>query len=290
MIPFLQKMRVAGEAPSMKKVLEVAGLRSAAWYGKERRSGKKKRPGPKPAYSDEAVLRAVEAYLEDPLFAGEGYIKLKKRIRTRYGVEVGKDRLLRILRENGLLAGERPEPNGSSRVHDGAITTDRPDKLWALDIKEWRCADGKLYTFTVIDHYNSEVIAERSSRRVTQEVAADVLRMAIEARFGELTPKICASIRLYLRTDHGSRFTAGRFEDEMEHFGMEWGPAFVRSPECNGVIERYHGTLKEQLGHLIARADREEASALISAFAKKYNEEWMLHRLGLLTPLQQKSA
>jgi len=290
MIPILQKMRVEGEAPSMKKVLEVAGLSSAAWYGKERRSEEKKRPGPKPAYSDEAVLRSVEAYLEDPLFAGEGYIKLKKRIRTRYGVEVGKDRLLRILRENGLLAGERPEPNGSSRVHDGDITTDRPDKLWALDIKEWRCADGKLYTFTVIDHYNSEVIAERSSRRVTQEVAADVLRMAIEARFGELTPKVCASIRLYLRTDHGSQFTAGRFEDEMEHFGMEWSPAFVRSPECNGVIERYHRTQKDQIGHLIARADREEAPAIISAFAKKYNKEWMLHRLGLLTPLQQKSA
>lgn len=288
MIDRLQELRVAGNAPTMEQILRVVGLSSAAWYGSPRQVEKKARPGPKPRFSDEKVLEEVKAYLEDPVFTGEGYKKLASRLKAFRGITVAKERLLRILGENGLLAGERPEPNGSSRVHDGVITTDAPDRMWGLDIKEWRCATGKLWSFTVIDHFNAEVIAERSCESATQDVAADVLRMAIKERFGSLEKGICADLMIFLRTDHGSQFTGGRFEGEMDFFGISWSPAFVRSPECNGVIERYHKTQEQQIGHLIKKLDHEEASRTISEFARRYNEHWLLHRLNLSSPNEHK--
>lgn len=288
MIPHLKELRVGDKAPTTEQVLRVVGLSSAAWYGSPRKVEKKARPGPKPRFSDEKVLEEVKAYLKDPVFTGEGYKKLASRLKASRGITVAKERLLRILRENGLLAGERPEPNGSSRAHDGVITTDAPDRMWGLDIKEWRCATDKLWSFTVIDHFNAEVIAERSCKRATQDVAADVLRMAILERFGSLEKGICAMLMIFLRTDHGSQFTGGRFEGEMDFFGISWSPAFVRSPECNGVIERYHKTLKQQLGHRIKHMDYEEASRAISEFARRYNEHWLLHRLNLSSPNEHK--
>lgn len=272
----------------MKQILRVVGLSSAAWYGGPRRVGAKARPGPKPGFSDEKVLQELKSYLEAPVFYGEGYKKLVKRLWEFRGVKVAKERLLRLLRENELLAGERPEPNGSSREHDGTITTEAPDRMWGLDIKEWRCADGKLWTFSVIDHFNAEVIAERSCKRATQDIGSDVLRMAIKARFGSLRKGICSMLMIFLRTDHGAQFTGERFEKEMNYFGISWSPAFVRSPQCNGVIERYHKTMKQQIGHLIKRMGREDASRAISEFAGRYNEHWMLHRLGLTSPEEEK--
>jgi len=61
---------VTGKRFSIGQILSVAGLSSAAWYDK--RPGKateeKLKPGPKPLFSDIAVIRAVRNYLKDPEF------------------------------------------------------------------------------------------------------------------------------------------------------------------------------------------------------------------------------
>ena len=280
-------MQVNGNNPPVRMALEVSGLSSAAWYDRRpRKNGTRHKPGPLPTFSDRQVLKGVRALLHEPVFYGEGYKKLCKRLRTEKGIIVGKERLRRIMSAHDLLCGQRNEPNGSSRTHDGTILTQTPNKLWGYDIKEWRTANGKIWMFSIMDHFNSEVISWGTTIHATQDVAMDVLRAAVRKRFSAITKGVCEGIELYLRTDYGSQFTAHRFNKEVSFLGLKWSRAFVRSPECNGVIERYHGTIKDQIGFKIEVCDHNQAKILIGDFVHKYNTRWYLHRLGLITPEQ----
>ena len=60
--------------------------------------------------------------------------------------------------------------------------------------------------------------------------------------------------------------------------------AFVREPEGNGVAERFIRTLKENLLWVRTFKTIEELRAELVAFAKRYNETWLVARHGYKTP------
>ena len=58
---------------------------------------------------------------------------------------------------------------------------------------------------------------------------------------------------------------------------------FVREPEGNGVAERFIRTLKENLLWVRTFKTIEELRAELVAFAKRYNETWLVARHGYKT-------
>jgi len=64
------------------------------------------RRGPKPRWSDEALLREIRAVLAAAVFLGEGHRKVWARLRWQ-GVRTSKARVLRLMREAHLLAPTR---------------------------------------------------------------------------------------------------------------------------------------------------------------------------------------
>jgi len=67
--------------------------------------------------------------------------------------------------------------------------------------------------------------------------------------------------------------------------GLVYSPAFVRSPQCNGIIERCHRTLDEQVFDLHDFESLEAARKAIGEFIERYNRHWLIRRLGLNSPL-----
>ena len=65
-------------------------------------------------------------------FIGEGYRKAWARLRLA-GVRTSKGRVLRLMREAGLLAPTRVGRRRGPRNHDGTITTGHPDEMWGTD-------------------------------------------------------------------------------------------------------------------------------------------------------------
>ena len=92
-----------------------------------------KKRGPKTKLSDEALVEKIRQVLKESDFLGEGHRKVRARLRPK-GIRVGKNRVLRLMRENGLLAPVRrgKHPRGD-RSHSGRITTDVPNELWGTD-------------------------------------------------------------------------------------------------------------------------------------------------------------
>ena len=276
-----------GEKYPMRLVLKVAGYSSAAWYGK--RSGallSRVKPGPKPELSDEKLLESIRAVLARCPFHSEGYKKVHVRLR-RKGLRAGKERILAIMKRNNLLAPVRPKSTGSSRPHDVRIITEMPNKMWGTDGKQfWTEEDGQCWFFGVIDHCNDEILSHHEAKIGNRFAALEPVREAVRRQYGAIAQGIVKDTGLFLRSDHGSQYDSGDFQRELKFLGLEHSPAFVRSPECNGIIERFHRTLQEQVFDIHQFTNLEEARRVIGEFIERYNKEWILHRLGYRSPIE----
>ena len=68
------------------------------------------------------------------------------------------------------------------------------------------------------------------------------------------------------------------------------GYRYIGEPQCDGVIERFMRTLKEQCLYLHRFQNLEEARRVISEFITRYNSEWLIERLGYRTPAQARAG
>jgi putative transposase len=94
---------------------------------------------------------------------------------------------------------------------------------------------------------------------------------------------------LQLRHDHGSVYMSDDFQNEIRFLGNESSPAFARQPEDNGCIESFFRTLKEQLLWVRRFRDLNELSVALIEFRERYNQQWIIGRLGYRTSARARS-
>jgi hypothetical protein len=118
------------------------------------------RPGPPTSISDAELLGLIRQVLEDSPFAGEGYRKIRARLRRQHGMQVSGKRVLRLLRSHRLLAPQRARGRRKPRPHDGTIIPEAPNLRWGTDATmAWTRSDGWVWVFCVVDHYSAEAWA-----------------------------------------------------------------------------------------------------------------------------------
>ncbi len=62
--------------------------------------------------------------------------------------------------------------------------------------------------------------------------------------------------------------------------------SFVRSPECNGCIERFNRTVEEEVFSVNTFMTLADAEAAMAKFIDNYNRNWLIHRLDLQSPIE----
>jgi len=246
----------------------------------------RRRPGPLGAMADEELVRAIRLLLQDSPFHGEGYRKLWARLRFA-GVRTSRRRVLRLMREHGLLAHQRVGAPHGPKAHDGRITTDRVDLMWGTDLTSAVTGEGQAAVFVAVDHCSAECVGLHASHRADRFEALEPVRQAVRERFGAFARDIAAGLRL--RHDHGSQYVSHHFQAEIRFLGVESSPAFVREPEGNGCAERFIRTLKENLLWVRRFATVEELRLALQAFKETYNRTWIIERHGYRTPAQVRS-
>lgn len=113
------------------------------------------RRGPKPKIPDIDLLAAIRADLAASPFVGEGHRKVWARLRILQNIRVSRARILRLMRENQLLSPHR-RPQGVPNLHDGTITTDRPNEMWGTDgIRIETVEQGWVWVFSAVDHFDA---------------------------------------------------------------------------------------------------------------------------------------
>jgi transposase InsO family protein len=273
------------QAYGLQRVTRLWGVPRATIYRHRHRSEAvaRKRPGPLGAMADQGLVEAIRQLLQDSPFHGEGYRKLWARLRFA-GIRTSRRRVLRLMREHGLLAHQRAGRPRGSRAHDGTITTERVDAMWGTDLTSVMTGEGQAAVFIAIDHCSAECVGIHASRRADRFEALEPVRQAVRERFGGFAQGVAAGLQL--RHDHGSQYVSHDCQTELRFLAIQSSPAFVREPEGNGCSERFVRVLKENLLWVRRFATVEELRVALLAFQRTYNQSWIIERHGYKTPAQ----
>jgi len=238
--------------------------------------------GPHTTGSDTDLVAAIRTVLAETPFHGEGHRKVRVRLRA-LGWRVGKNRVLRLMRAHGLLAPQRAGHPHGDPAHAGTITTERPNVMWGTDATRFYTErEGWCWFFGAIDHASDDIVGWHVAKLGDRWAALEPIHQGVRAAFGAFNKDIARG--LAVRSDWGPQYVADAFRAELAWLGITHSPSFVGEPQCNGVIERFMRTLKEQCLWLHRFDTLDQARTIISAFIERYNHEWLIERLDHRTP------
>lgn len=278
-----------GERYPLTTICEVWRVPRSTVYAARERGLREPSPpqkrGPKTELSDEVLVERIREVLKQSDFLGEGHRDERFRLRAK-GIRVGKNRVLRLMREHGLLVPIRLSGHArGDRSHSGRITTDAPNELWGTDATRFHTKqDGWCWFFGAIDHCVSDVVGWHVAQKGDRWAALEPIRQGVQAHMDGYAPRI--TLGLGLRHDWGPQYAAHQSQGELRWLGIRSTPAYVGEPECNGVAERFMRTLKEECLYLHDFESLEEAREIISDFIERYNHGWLVQRYGYMTPAE----
>ena len=255
----------------------------------KRQGGEKPaRRGPRPKVSDEKLLEAIRTDLERSPFQGEGHRKVHARLRILDGIRAARKRVLRVMREHGLLSPHRGR-QGEAKKHDGKIVTLVPNVMWGTDgVRVFTVDDGWVWIFSAVEHWNAECVGWHACKVGSRFAALEPISQGLQRIYGSVDAEVARG--LALRMDHGSQYLSDHFQNQIRFWGITPSFGFVEEPETNGVAERFNRTLKEQAIHGRIFRNLEELRAAVSEFVERYNEQWRLEKIGYQTPVEAREA
>jgi putative transposase len=239
------------------------------------------RRGPVGPMPDAALLEELRTVLADSPFRGEGHRKVWARLRHS-GIRTSQRRVLRLMRDNGLLAPSRVGKPRGPRNHDGTIIPEMVNSMWGTDLTTTTTGEGQVAVFVAVDHCSAECVGLHAACRATRFEALEPIRQGVRHHFGTFGKH--AARGLAVRHDHGSQYMSDAFQRELAFLGVESSPAFVRAPEGNGCAERFIRTLKENLLWVRTFDTVEQLRLALLDFREIYNATWLIERHGFRPP------
>ena len=222
--------------------------------------------------------------------------KVWARLRHR-GLRTSKERVRRLMRENGLQAATRMGRPRGPRNHDGTIIPEAIDAMWdepwsaigprtmANDMTATITVEqGQVAVFVAVDHCSAECVGIHAALHGTRHEALEPIRQGVAERLGGVEKAVASG--LSIRHDHGSQYMSRDFQREIAWLGAASSPAFVRAPEGNGCAERFIRTLKENLLWVTTFRTVEDLRLALIEFRRTYNECWLIERHGHRSPDQ----
>ena len=193
------------------------------------------------------------------------------------------------MREHGLLAPHRRRHVHGDRAHGGTIVTQQPNQLWGADATRFYTRqNGWCWFFGAIDHFSQDIVGWHVAKKGDRWAALEPIRQGVRQHLSGYARTI--ALGLGLRHDWGPQYTAHQFLGELNWLGIRSTPSYVGEPECNGIIERWMRTLKEECLYLHDFESLEQAREIIGAFIQRYNEQWLLERHGHRTPVEVRES
>ena len=194
------------------------------------------------------------------------------------GWPVGKDRVQRIWRREGLKVPQKPRPRGRLWLTDGSCVRLRPmhaKHVWSYDFVAAQTHDGrKLKILTLIDEYTRECLALRVERRLGSEEVIETLAAVMTTQ----------GIPAHLRSDNGSEFIAKELRKWLGGVGA--APLYIEpgSPWENGYCESFNGKLRDECLNGEIFYSLREAQIVIEQWRIEYNTRRPHSALGYRPP------
>ena len=215
--------RVYGQA----RVLKALGLPRLTFYQQRRRQLAPRVPakrGPKTGYSDEQLLAEIRRSIQESPSHGEGHRKFCARLRLRQ-LRTSMRRVLRLIRENNLLALQRPQLIELKR-DDCVILAEGPNRIWGIDrTASFTLHEGQQAILAMLHHATAQCLGLHVVRCGTGFGVSEPVRQAVREQFGGFQQGIASGLKL--GRDYGSSFMRRDLQSEIRFLSRQFSPAFV---------------------------------------------------------------
>ncbi len=203
------------------------------------------------------------------------------------GIEVGRRRVARLMRELGLQGlSPRKFRVTTNSNHREAIApnllardfvANKPNEKWATDITYIWTAEGWLYLAVVMDLYSRRIVGWSTAEHMETSLCLDALSMAIKSR---------ANVKgTTHHSDRGVQYASREYRRRLELEGIEC--SMSRRGNCwdNAVAESFFGTFKNELIYRRPWLDRESVREAIGEYIEVFYNRIRRHStIGNISP------
>jgi putative transposase len=270
----------------VRRFCTLAGIATSTWYRQRSRAlGGRSQKGPWPRPVRDRVAAVVHAYaLRYPAW---GHRKIWA-LTVADGHRVSQRTVHRILDERGLLNGRRYQAErrelAKARKQAFHEPPTRRNRVWQTDFSEFETRAGGIWQLSGVVDYAAKVCLtcpvtatktwrdavaalEAARERAAELLGAPLIADLVDRGTGELSP-------ISVVTDNGPCYKAAAFaryiraRPEFEHVRTRH-----RSPETNGVIERFYGSIKYEHLYLQEIDDGPALAEQVAGYQQLYNDE-----------------
>lgn len=203
-------------------------------------------------------------------------------------MDVGRDKLLAILRANHLLIQPKRRYQITTNSHHRfrkhqnlvlSIDINRPEQVWVWDITYIGKRDNPCYLSLVTDAYSKKIMGYYVANNLNTESSVMALKMAIKQR-------IHLDLPLVHHSDRGLQYCADQYQSVLQKNNILCSMTQNSDPYENAVAERINGILKQEFMIDKYQQNVENTKVIVKQAVEIYNQNRPHFSNYLLTPNQ----
>lgn len=205
------------------------------------------------------------------------------------GQKVGRNRVARLMKENGLVAKRRKrwvkttdsnhDQPVAENLLDRQFTATQPNQKWLTDVTYVATLAGWLYLAVVLDLFSRRVVGWAMSHSKDRQLARNALAMAVANRQ--------PPAGLLHHSDRGSDYASKDYQADLRRHGMIC--SMSRKGNCwdNAPMESFFGTMKTELPDLETPQNSSRTRTVIFEYLEGYYNRQRSHSaLGYESPVR----
>jgi putative transposase len=205
------------------------------------------------------------------------------------GVEIGRHRVARLMRENGLSPKRKQKFKKTtdsqhnkavaSNLLDQDFSSEAPNRKWAADISYIWTAQGWLYLAVILDLYSRRVIGWATGARITSDLPRRALNRAIALRQ--------PGAGVIHHSDRGSQYCSDAYQARLGELGFLVSMSGKGNCYDNAVVETFFKTIKSELiWRTVFMSRSHDETAIAEYIDGFYNPERRHSTLAFTSPVK----